>query len=89
MPWNPPKPKPKAATPVAPPTAVSAAPVAEKREAAGAIDKSLSLGISEEVLARRAAKWGPMPDKKAAASPITPTAAVAEPAPAKTQEITP
>lgn len=43
-------------------TAAVATPVAAKKEKAGAIDKA-PLGISEEVLAKRAAKFG-LPDKK-------------------------
>jgi len=64
-----------------------------KKEKPGAIDKSASLGISDEVLAARAAKFG-LPDKKAPA--VTPAAteakaaanpeAAAKPAPA---ELTP
>jgi hypothetical protein len=57
---------------------------------AGSIDKS-SLGLSEEVLAKRAAKFG-IPEKKAESSPATtapaPTAA-AKPTKKAEAEITP
>jgi SAP domain-containing ribonucleoprotein len=55
------KPKPSTSTP-APVASTAPAPAAAKKEKAGAIDKA-PLGISEEVLAKRAAKFG-LPDKK-------------------------
>lgn len=76
MPWNPPKPKP--ATP-ATPAAVAATPAAEKakpKEKASAIDSTVPLGISDEVLARRAAKFG-LPEKKTEAAPVAAPTAVA------------
>jgi hypothetical protein len=39
-------------------------PAAAPKQKAGAIDKSEKLGISDEVLAKRAAKFG-LPEKKA------------------------
>jgi len=46
------------------PAETKAAPAAAPKQKAGAIDKSEGLGISEEVLAKRAAKFG-LPEKKA------------------------
>ena len=95
--------KPKTAAPAAapassskPPASNSApAPAPAKKEKPSAIDKSASLGISEEVLAARAAKFG-LPEKKASAAPAsaaetkpaskTAPSSAAKPAPA---EITP
>lgn len=51
-----------AATATAAAVPAAAAPPAQKKEKAGAIDKA-PLGISEEVLAKRAAKFG-LPEKK-------------------------
>lgn len=57
-----------------------AAPAAAPKQKAGAIDKSEGLGISEEVLAKRAAKFG-LPEKKAPES-AAPKAAAASATPA-------
>jgi hypothetical protein len=63
---------------------------AEPKVKAGSIDKS-SLGLSEEVLAKRAAKFG-IPEKKAESSPATTTpapTAAAKPTKKAEAEITP
>lgn len=75
--------KPAPAAPAAASSATPAAapaPAAPKKEKAGAIDKA-PLGISDEVLAKRAAKFG-LPEKKepqaapaAAAKPVSAAAA--------------
>jgi SAP domain-containing ribonucleoprotein len=82
--------KPKPSTPAAASTP-AAKSVPEKKEKVGAIDKA-PLGISEEVLAKRAAKFG-LPDKKEekaapapAAKPKAPEPAAAKP---KVEEMTP
>lgn len=77
---------PKATEPVA-----AATPAPGKKEKAGAIDKT-PLGISEDVLAKRAAKFG-IPEKKEA-EPVKEAAAPAAkpastPAPKAEVELTP
>jgi SAP domain-containing ribonucleoprotein len=87
-----PNPTPTASKPKPPTTttpAAAAAPV-EKKEKVGAIDKA-PLGISEEVLAKRAAKFG-LPDKKEEKSTIPAPATkakAAEPEKPKAEEMTP
>ena len=82
--------KPKPSTPAAASTP-AAKPAPEKKEKVGAIDKA-PLGISEEVLAKRAAKFG-LPDKKEEKAAPAPAAAKAKaPEPAakpKSEELTP
>jgi SAP domain-containing ribonucleoprotein len=81
------KPKPSTTTTSTP--AAAAAPV-EKKEKVGAIDKA-PLGISEEVLAKRAAKFG-LPDKKEDKSTIPAPATkakAAEPEKPKAEEMNP
>jgi SAP domain-containing ribonucleoprotein len=91
-----PNPTPTASKPKAKPTPAPAAastPAVEKKEKVGAIDKA-PLGISEEVLAKRAAKFG-LPDKKEEKAPVAAPAAAAkakasEPAAKpKVEELTP
>lgn len=59
-------PKAKESTPKAEKEKPAAVPVPAKKEKAGGIDKT-SLGISEDVLAKRAAKFG-LPEKKSVES---------------------
>ena len=61
------------------PAKTEAASAPARKEKAGAIDRSAALGLSDEVLAKRAAKFG-LPEKKAAAP------AAAEETPAKTEK---
>jgi SAP domain-containing ribonucleoprotein len=91
-----PNPTPTASKPKSKPTPAPAAastPAVEKKEKVGAIDKA-PLGISEEVLAKRAAKFG-LPDKKEEKAPVAAAAAAAKakaPEPAakpKVEELTP
>jgi len=81
------KPKPKPT----PAPAAASTPAVEKKEKVGAIDKA-PLGISEEVLAKRAAKFG-LPDKKEEKAPVAAAAAKAKaPEPTakpKVEELTP
>lgn len=70
-----------------------AAPTTEKKERPGAIDKDKSsLGLSDEVLARRAAKFG-LPEKKVEAPKeqkvVAKEAAAAKPVSKKEAEVTP
>jgi SAP domain-containing ribonucleoprotein len=89
-----PNPTPTASKPKPAPAAAST-PAVEKKEKIGAIDKA-PLGISEEVLAKRAAKFG-LPDKKEEKAPVAAAAAAAAakakaPEPAakpKSEELTP
>ena len=74
-----PNPTPTASKPKSKPTPAPAAastPAVEKKEKVGAIDKA-PLGISEEVLAKRAAKFG-LPDKKEEKTPVAAPAAAAK-----------
>lgn len=91
MPWNPPKAKPAkaAAAPVAPtPAAPAAAPADKaKKEKPSAIDRTAPLGESDEILARRAAKFG-LPGKKAPAAPVEKVVAAAK-VEEKKEELTP
>ncbi|ODN73259.1 hypothetical protein L202_07812 [Cryptococcus amylolentus CBS 6039] len=65
VPFQLPKPKPAAAAPAAP---KEAAPKPAEKQKAGAIDKN-PLGYSDEVLARRTAKFGAVEKKTAAPAP--------------------
>ena len=87
-----PNPTPTASKSKAKPTptptpATASTPAVEKKEKVGAIDKA-PLGISEEVLAKRAAKFG-LPEKKeekAAPAPAAAKAKAPEPAAKSTSE---
>ncbi|ODN94734.1 hypothetical protein L198_04878 [Cryptococcus wingfieldii CBS 7118] len=72
-----PKPKPAAAAPAAP---KEAAPKPAEKQKAGAIDKN-PLGYSDEVLARRTAKFGAVEKKTAAPAPAAAAAKPEEKAP--------
>ena len=63
-------------------SAATTTPAPAKKEKAGAIDKA-PLGISEDVLAKRAAKFG-LPEKKEVQAPATKTAAAPSTKPAST-----
>lgn len=78
---------PAAAAPASKPAEAEAKP---KKEKASAIDRSAAVTVSDEVLARRRAKFGPVEKKEpaapaAAAAPAAPAAA-AKPAPAPAAE---
>lgn len=85
------KSKPSTSSTTAPASSTAAAtpaPVAAKKEKAGAIDKA-PLGISEEVLAKRAAKFG-LPDKKEEkAAPVTKAKEAESAKPKSEAELTP